>query len=257
MLSGYIAEIFSSYQGEGGCIPGSCFGKRQIFVRFSGCNIGLGSMGTKGCVWCDTPKAKLPHGEICVVKGYKNIKNPVSVDTVEKIVHKLTTKDLHSISFTGGEPLLQIKFLKNLAERLAEKYPLFLETNGSLPGNACSIKDLFAYVSCDIKDRSAYASKDWLKLVKLELETIRIFKEGGSNVYAKLVVSKNTLPKDIHYIGKQLSLLNVPISVQIVSNRELMPKLNQIFKITEIFSEYLSPKNITISCQAHKLWAFP
>jgi len=36
---GHLVEIFSSYQGEGGVVRGSCFGRRQIFIRFAGCNL--------------------------------------------------------------------------------------------------------------------------------------------------------------------------------------------------------------------------
>ena len=55
MLRGYIQEIFSSFQGEGAAVEGSCYGLRQIFLRFAGCPIALGAHGTKGCIWCDSP----------------------------------------------------------------------------------------------------------------------------------------------------------------------------------------------------------
>ena len=37
MSQGYLQEIFSSFQGEGAAIAGSCYGLRQIFLRFAGC----------------------------------------------------------------------------------------------------------------------------------------------------------------------------------------------------------------------------
>ena len=55
---GYLSEVFSSIQGEGGTVRGSCFGKRQIFVRFSGCNLAEGALGLTGCFWCDSPRAQ-------------------------------------------------------------------------------------------------------------------------------------------------------------------------------------------------------
>ena len=57
-LVSFITEIFSSIQGEGGIVRGSCFGKRQIFIRFSGCNISDGLYGTSGCFWCDSINAQ-------------------------------------------------------------------------------------------------------------------------------------------------------------------------------------------------------
>lgn len=56
--NGYFSEVFSSIQGEGGLVRGSCFGKRQIFVRFSGCNLSDGGFGSRGCFWCDSPTSQ-------------------------------------------------------------------------------------------------------------------------------------------------------------------------------------------------------
>ncbi len=41
-----MAEVFNSWQGEGGSVEGSAFGRRQIFVRFAGCDL--------HCLWCDS-----------------------------------------------------------------------------------------------------------------------------------------------------------------------------------------------------------
>ena len=54
----FLSEIFSSIQGEGGTLRGSCFGKRQIFIRFAGCNLAKGAYDTNGCFWCDSTLAQ-------------------------------------------------------------------------------------------------------------------------------------------------------------------------------------------------------
>ena len=89
----HINEIFSSIQGEGILI-----GRRQIFVRFSGCNL--------DCNYCDTSKSR----------------NPILGDliTKEELINKinnLITPDFHSISLTGGEPLLHSDFIKEFLEQ--------------------------------------------------------------------------------------------------------------------------------------------
>ncbi len=55
---GYLSELFSSIQGEGGTVRGSCFGKRQIFIRFAGCNLANRAFNSSGCFWCDSPTAQ-------------------------------------------------------------------------------------------------------------------------------------------------------------------------------------------------------
>ena len=52
MLEAPIVEIFSSIQGEGLLV-----GRRQIFVRFAGCNL--------DCNYCDTEDSKsVKNGEL-------------------------------------------------------------------------------------------------------------------------------------------------------------------------------------------------
>ncbi|MCM8763078.1 MAG: 7-carboxy-7-deazaguanine synthase QueE, partial [Candidatus Omnitrophica bacterium] len=73
-----IAEIFKSIQGEG-----IYQGREQVFVRFYGCNL--------KCQFCDTP---LTHYEELRPEELLNRINIFGVD-------------YHSLSLTGGEPLLQ------------------------------------------------------------------------------------------------------------------------------------------------------
>ena len=102
-----INEIFSSFQGEGKLI-----GRRQVFVRFSGCNL--------ECSYCDTPLSKNPdYGDL------------FSTEELFNSIDNLITPDFHSISFTGGEPLLHADFIKEFLEEY--NFNCLLETNGSLP----------------------------------------------------------------------------------------------------------------------------
>jgi len=117
MKSGYITELFSSFQGEGPYV-----GRRQIFIRFAGCPF--------SCFYCDTQSAKEPKPSLCTVFGNveKNInnsfgkaflskkrfiENPMSLRLVLELLTELRTPDLHSVSYTGGEPLF-ILLLTNI-----------------------------------------------------------------------------------------------------------------------------------------------
>lgn len=117
-MKGYLKEIFLSIQGEG-----IFAGTPQIFIRFARCNL--------SCKYCDTDfklsdKFTVKFNEFTLEK----YSNPVSSSNVVKIVESFPPLPL--ISFTGGEPLLQIDFLGELLFKFKEKgFKLFLETNGT------------------------------------------------------------------------------------------------------------------------------
>lgn len=99
-----VNEIFYSVQGEGTGI-----GKPSVFLRLSGCNL--------NCVWCDSQYHK---------EGTEM--------TTDKVYNTITAGwDVTNIVITGGEPLLQMKDVTSLADRLVafEKY-IEIETNGTI-----------------------------------------------------------------------------------------------------------------------------
>jgi organic radical activating enzyme len=275
---GYFSEVFSSIQGEGGTVRGSCFGKRQIFVRFSGCNLASGDFDSKGCFWCDSPRAKLlnvekfKHEEVPGSQQLKSSENPAKFSKIIEIIKKLITPDLHSISFTGGEPLYQIGPVLNLAKSMKEaniKYPLYLETNGSIIPSEDQINELasyFKYCCCDIKDKSAKAAplEKWKALVEAELSFIKKMVANDVNTFAKLVVTSQTDLQDIRWMCKSLSKISysngeiVGLAVQPVTLEK--EGLKDTFSIStrqfnEIFyaaAEFLPPESLTLSIQAHK-----
>ena len=114
-----VNEIFASIQGEGPYV-----GYKQLFVRFCNCNL--------KCNYCDT--------EFMDGKDY----NPCELaDEVNKF------SDVHSVSLTGGEPLLQIEFLKDFLPRVNKK--IYLETNATLADKFIEVKPFIDIVSADIK----------------------------------------------------------------------------------------------------------
>ena len=181
---GQISSIFQSIQGEGLYV-----GERQVFVRFTGCNL--------SCEYCDTqgidPKLQtLNPKQIQSQKLKTDFSQPLDVESVVKAVEAFLTnpKLFHSVSITGGEPLLQVDFLKELLPKL--KLKKYLETNGTLPDHLAEIVDLVDIVAMDIKLPSATGCASYFKEHEKFLETA-LFK----NVFVKAVVTKNTLPKEI------------------------------------------------------------
>ncbi len=256
-VDGYISEIFSSYQGEGGSVLGSQFGKRQIFVRFLGCNLYLDG---KKCVYCDTPQALDKENKSCRFQKNSHTfefiekANPISTEEVDKEIENLKTSDLHSISFTGGEPLYQVEFLCEISKNLS-KFNLYLETNGALIDAAKRLRDSFDFVCVDIKDEISKNCKNFREIVDLELETCKIFSKSKAEVFAKLVVSNETKIENIEYYAKNLSKINVPLAIQIITPYDEInryPTNNQLFEFTQVASKYLGAKNVSLSYQAHK-----
>lgn len=134
-----VVEIFSSLQGEGPRL-----GERQIFVRLGGCNL--------HCDYCDEPDTiPIPSG---LVKSAGWVKSEI-----EALAH---ARAHHSISWTGGEPLLHPQFLMPLM-RWAHKNGLenHLETNGTLPVPMAALAPLCDAVAMDIKLPSSTGRETW------------------------------------------------------------------------------------------------
>jgi 7-carboxy-7-deazaguanine synthase len=158
-----ISEIFKSIQGEG-----MYLGVPQVFVRFYGCNL--------SCSYCDT---KLTFFEELSL-----------IDVVRKIeLHK----DYHSVSITGGEPLCQIEFVRELAKLLHDSgHKVYLETNGVLWENLAKVIDYVDIVAMDFKlPSTADISGYW----KEHQEFLRI--ASTKNVFVKTVVGPKSRVSDI------------------------------------------------------------
>lgn len=144
LTKGSLIEIFSSLQGEGPLV-----GARQVFLRLAGCNL--------DCSYCDTPFVPGPTFRVETEPGSgssRDLPNPVAV---QDLLHLLSpwNKNFpglhHSLSLTGGEPLLQTDFLSELLPELKKLWPVYLETNGTLPEALECLVPYLHWVSMDIK----------------------------------------------------------------------------------------------------------
>lgn len=155
-----VNEIFASIQGEGPYV-----GYKQLFVRFCNCNL--------KCNYCDT--------EFMDGKDY----NPCELaDEVNKF------SDVHSVSLTGGEPLLQVEFLKDFLPRVNKK--IYLETNATLADKLQDVKPFIDIVSADIKLESATGIKDTYKFHDKFFEACK-----GVETFAKIVFNSKITDDEI------------------------------------------------------------
>lgn len=134
MTKTFVKEFFVSIQGEGPFV-----GYKQLFIRFCRCNL--------KCKYCDT--------DFLVAGGAKEY----SAQELFDAVSALDLTGLHSISLTGGEPLLETEFLKEFLPLARGIGRIYLETNATLPEQFEEIKDLVDIVSADIKLESAAGVK--------------------------------------------------------------------------------------------------
>ena len=159
-----IAEIFESVQGEG-----LYLGEKQIFVRFFNCNL--------SCTYCDTKLDRFmeyePHELFEEIKLYRD--------------------KYHSVSFTGGEPLLYKDFLKETLKLTSKHgHRHYLETNGTLFFELEEIIDRIDIVAMDLKFPSSSGMGNLWDTHKKFLK-IAVKKE----VFLKAIICQSTLEEDL------------------------------------------------------------
>ena len=173
---GRLLEVFSSFQGEG-----PYAGLKQVFVRLSGCHL--------RCVYCDTPQSWEASGTWSFRGETRS--NPVTAEETLDAVKALGPHP--SLSITGGEPVLQAEFVRDLA-RAARSAGLstYLDTSGTLPDRlaVCAPEiDVFAF---DVKLPSCEGVKaDWEETRRC-LELAR-----GRDAFVKIVVLADSRPDEV------------------------------------------------------------
>ncbi|HNW39875.1 MAG TPA: 7-carboxy-7-deazaguanine synthase QueE [Candidatus Omnitrophota bacterium] len=159
-----INEIFDSVQGEG-----LYLGEKQIFVRFFNCNL--------SCAYCDTKMDRFTEydpGEL-----------------FEEI--KLYRDKYHSISFTGGEPLLYADFLKEILKLTSAcGHKHYLETNGTLFSELEQLIDRIDIIAMDLKFPS---SSGMGNLWNLHRKFLKI--AAKKEVFLKAIICQSTYEEDL------------------------------------------------------------
>jgi|SRR3989339_520131 len=242
-----LSEIFTSFQGEGPYL-----GVKQIFVRLAGCNL--------ACQYCDTPQGleiapTFKYEPVPGEKKIENLKNSLSVSQLNELIEKIVknTGHLHSISLTGGEPLLQVGFIKNWLPAVKNiiKLPIYLETNGTLPDYLAEIIELIDIVALDFKLPSASGGTAYWKEHAKALETAYL-----KELFVKVVFTKETKIKEIEEAASLVAKIdnNIPFILQPVTPHgpiKHRPGMEEILAFHNIASRQL--KNVRVIPQTHKL----
>lgn len=216
-----IVEIFTSIQGEGPYI-----GVKQLFIRFSGCNL--------ECNYCDTNQE------------FSGSSMEYTAQELRDNIQDFDLRTVHSISLTGGEPLIWADFLFEFLPLVDSK--IYLETNSTLKNNLEKIIDYIDVISADIKLPSASGVEGSFAIHD---EFFKTAKKYDKEIFAKIVFDENILDNEISHCLKLAEKYNLPLILQ--------PKTldNKIFvepeKILEIFNKFLDNyPNVRLIPQVHK-----
>lgn len=231
-----ITEIFCSVQGEGPYV-----GKRQLFLRFAGCNL--------NCPYCDTnvkTSEACKYEEIPGSGVFQYVKNPLTTNQVTDLIDPFI--NVHSLSLTGGEPLLYADFIMELDVA----FPLYLESNMTLPDQAKKVKDRVSFVSGDVKLTEEFHGEKLDTHIERTIETFRVLrKTENRDCFCKVVMTKNTSAADVLNVAGSIGNYISCIILQPVTQYELRPDVSTLL---ELQNELLGDIDTLIIPQTHKMW---
>ncbi|MBR5913900.1 MAG: 7-carboxy-7-deazaguanine synthase QueE [Selenomonadaceae bacterium] len=233
-----VLEIFSSVQGEGKYV-----GCRQIFIRLSDCNL--------RCAYCDTNFSRADFCNVETFAGsmkFTQIKNPLDAAQVTDIVKNFCRQvPTHSVSFTGGEPLLSWEFILEVATAIKKScnVKIFLETNGTLTDELKKVLGVVDIISMDIKLGEGLLDrhKEFLKSAR------------EKDLYVKAVISADTSTEEflqavelIAEISSEILFILQPVTP--VGNVQAAPP-EKILNFQAMALKRL--RNVRVIPQTHKL----
>lgn len=247
-----IAEIFSSLQGEGLLV-----GERQLFLRFAGCNL--------RCAYCDTPTAReIPaHARIEQSPGQRDWQEAPSAMAPAQVISHLRRLARaqpglhHSLSLTGGEPLLHTGFLAELLPLLRDLgLPAYLETNGTLADELPRVLAQLDYVCADVKLPSATRQAALWGAHERFLVTLAAHADPARRDFVKCVFSADTTEEELSRAVRLVASVNpdLPLVLQPVSpvpGGPPPPGPEQTLRLHALARRHLS--HVRVIPQVHRL----
>jgi organic radical activating enzyme len=161
----------------------------------AGCNL--------NCAYCDTDFSPQDYCRIEDAPGsgqFRNVANPVALEVLAGIISEWVERSPgmhHSISLTGGEPLLQGLVLQEWLPVLRQILPVYLETNGTCPESLEPLLPFLDWISMDVKLSSVTGvPTPW----KLHRSFLALSSKTG--VWVKAVVAEETPVEEMSELGK-------------------------------------------------------
>ncbi len=237
-----IKEIFSSIQGEGPFI-----GCKQIFIRFCACNL--------NCCYCDTDFYPTDIGDKTSFFDF------TPQELTKYLEENYDIASTHSISFTGGEPLIWADFLQEFLPYFKKRHNIkyYLETNGTIADNVTVVMPYTDIIAADIKLPSCSGINNSFELHNKFFKSVsegtdvnnQTFTRKNGNLFAKVVFDEGITDEEI----KETIKLSEKYDFEII----LQPKMigNSLSVSTDfminIFEKFVSKyKPTRLIPQVHK-----
>ena len=261
----YFTELFKSQQGEA-----RFAGFPQIFCRFnSGCYAPDGKYGFEytrpiKCSFCDEPQGSGNYRAECRIETIPNtrnfitVPNPISFDQMAQYILDLGVDDVHSLSLTGGEPTAFPDAIRALHDRIGDKVPFYLETNGIRPVELEEIIDCITYVVPDIKIKSVTGQS----FMDLHAKFIDVCQKYNKHTTCKAVFSSKITDEEVDELIQLVQPyfadpnFNFELTMQPVTpygpiGSKLVPDINKQFEVQSKMWKAGCP--VRVLPQTHKL----
>lgn len=214
-----VKEIFTSIQGEGPYV-----GANQLFIRFSGCNL--------KCAYCDT--------------DHEIEATCYTPMTLKAEIEKQPLAQIHSISLTGGEPLLHAGFLAEFLPLCENK--IYLETNGTLLEPFYELAKFVDFVSMDIKLNSVSNQGDFFITHD---KFIELAKHHNIETFVKVVLDNSVTDEEIKSTSKICQKHSILLILQpMMKDSHLSLSGSELISVYNKFLQYYS--NVRVIPQMHK-----
>lgn len=159
---------------------------------------------------------------------------------------------MHSISLTGGEPLLQAEELARLLPLLKDKgMPVYLETNGTLYDALETVLPWIDFIAMDVKLPSSQGGEDFME------EHRRFLRNGRSkHTFLKAVVNAETKEKELeracHVLGGEAKDITLVLQPATPIQGEGRMTARRAAELCTIAAAYFS--DVRVIPQAHRIW---
>jgi organic radical activating enzyme len=229
-----ISEIFTSFEGEGIFV-----GKKTLFIRLSGCHL--------KCRWCDTRYALPLDSGI-----------DYQVEEIKDLIVKELQPFTYKVNFTGGEPLLQIEAVIQLADFIKRHTNLKTYIESS-----CFDSELFSKILpymdiCKVEfkteDSKVVEDEHYDNLLLNEFRCLELAVQNNKTTYIKIVVTNSTkldsFKNLVYNISKKIEPSDTMSFIIQPSDGIDQPTLNKLLDIYDIVQPMFP--EVRIIPQLHK-----